>query len=52
LRFHCRAQQTDANTTRLAWGFTVEAPTWWLVPAAKIVRDLRRRVEAELAARV
>ncbi|MBB3001129.1 hypothetical protein FHX57_003486 [Paraburkholderia tropica] len=52
LRFHCRAQQTDAQETRLAWGFTVEAPTWWLVPAAKIVRDLRRRVEAELAARV
>ncbi|CAG9216277.1 DnaJ-like protein [Paraburkholderia tropica] len=61
LRFHCRAQQTGeggeggvggVRETRLAWGFTVEAPTWWLVPAAKIVRDLRRRVEAELAARV
>ncbi|WP_322069663.1 J domain-containing protein [Paraburkholderia bannensis] len=50
--FRCRAQAAGAGATRVAWDFGVQAPTWWLVPAAKVVRDLRSRVEAEIAGRV
>lgn len=50
--FRCRAQAAGAGATRIAWDFGVQAPTWWLVPAAKVVRDLRRRVEADIAGRV
>jgi hypothetical protein len=50
--FRCHAQAAGAGATRIAWDFGVQAPTWWLVPAAKVVRDLRRRVEAEIAGRI
>ncbi|QBR03182.1 J domain-containing protein [Paraburkholderia pallida] len=50
--FRCRARAASAGETRIAWDFGVQAPTWWLLPAAKVVRDLRRRIEADLAARL
>ncbi|MFD1560820.1 DnaJ domain-containing protein [Paraburkholderia silviterrae] len=50
--FRCRARAVSAGETRIAWDFGVQAPTWWLLPAAKVVRDLRRRIEADLAARL
>lgn len=50
--FRCRAQAAGAGATRIAWDFGVQAPTWWLVSAAGVVRDLRRRVEAEIAGRI
>ncbi|MBB3259817.1 hypothetical protein F4827_004738 [Paraburkholderia bannensis] len=50
--FRCRAHAAGAGTTRIAWDFGVQAPTWWLVPAAGVVRDLRRRVEADIAGRI
>lgn len=49
--FRCRAQAAGAGATRIAWDFGVQAPTWWLVPAAKVVRDLRWRIEADIAGR-
>ncbi|MFX1766722.1 J domain-containing protein [Paraburkholderia sp. A1RI-2L] len=50
--FLCRARAVSAGETRIAWGFGVHAPAWWLLPAAKVVRDLRRRIEMDLAARL
>lgn len=50
--FRCRAHALSAAETRIAWGFGVQAPTWWLLPAARVVRDLRRRIEMDLAARL
>ncbi|WP_213307925.1 J domain-containing protein [Paraburkholderia sacchari] len=50
--FLCRAHAVSAGETRIAWGFGVQAPAWWLLPAAKVVRDLRRRIEMDLAARL
>ncbi|WP_322046294.1 J domain-containing protein [Paraburkholderia sp. J67] len=50
--FRCDAQAAGAGATRVAWDFAIEAPTWWLVPAARVVRDLRRRLEADLSGRV
>ncbi|WP_321816834.1 MULTISPECIES: J domain-containing protein [unclassified Paraburkholderia] len=52
VRFRCRAQAAGAGATRIAWDFGVQAPTWWLVPAAQVVRDLRWRVEADIAGRI
>ncbi|MCG5072013.1 J domain-containing protein [Paraburkholderia tagetis] len=49
--FRCRAYAVSAGETRIAWGFGVQAPTWWLLPAAKVVRDLRRRIETDLGVR-
>ncbi|WP_343671875.1 DnaJ domain-containing protein [Paraburkholderia heleia] len=48
--FRCRAQTTGAAQTALAYDFSVAAPTWWLVPAARVVRDLRKRLDADLGA--
>jgi hypothetical protein len=50
--FRCRAHAVSAGETRIAWDFGVRAPTWWLVPAARVVRDLRKRIEMDLSARV
>ena len=50
--FRCRARAVSAVETRIAWDFGVRAPTWWLPPAAKVVRDLRRRIETDLGARL
>lgn len=50
--FLCRAHAVSAGETRIAWGFGVQAPTWWLLPAARVVRDLRGRIEMDLAARL
>ena len=48
--FRCRAHATGAAQTALAYDFSVAAPTWWLVPAARVVRDLRKRLDADLGA--
>ena len=48
--FRCRAHTTGAAQTALAYDFSVAAPTWWLVPAARVVRDLRKRLDADLGA--
>ncbi|HKT99683.1 MAG TPA: J domain-containing protein [Paraburkholderia sp.] len=50
--FRCRARAVSAGETRIAWDFGVRAPTWWLPPAAKVVRDLRKRIETDLGARL
>lgn len=50
--FRCRARAVSAGETRIAWHFGVRAPVWWLPPAAKAVRDLRKRIETDLAARL
>ncbi|CAB3802403.1 Chaperone protein DnaJ [Paraburkholderia caffeinitolerans] len=50
--FLCHARAASAGETRIAWGFGVQAPAWWLLPAARVVRDLRRRIEMDLAARL
>lgn len=50
--FRCRARAVSAVETRIAWDFGVQAPTWWLPPAAKVVRDLRKRIETDLGARL
>jgi hypothetical protein len=48
--FRCRARTAGAAQTALAYDFSVAAPTWWLVPAARVVRDLRKRLDADLGA--
>lgn len=48
--FRCQARTTGAAQTALAYDFSVAAPSWWLVPAARVVRDLRKRVDADLGA--
>jgi hypothetical protein len=48
--FRCRAHATGAAQTALAYDFTVAAPTWWLVSSARVVRDLRKRLDADLGA--
>lgn len=50
--FRCRAHAVSAAETRIAWNFGVHAPIWWLPPAAKVVRDLRKRIETDLGARL
>ncbi|WP_325625083.1 J domain-containing protein [Paraburkholderia sp.] len=48
--FYCQARAAGAAQTALAYDFAVAAPTWWLVPAARVVRDLRKRLDADLGA--
>ncbi|MEM5328526.1 DnaJ domain-containing protein [Paraburkholderia sp. JHI2823] len=48
--FRCQARRSGAAQTALAYDFSVAAPTWWLVPAARVVRDLRKRLDADLGA--
>lgn len=48
--FRCRAHASGAAQTSLAYDFAVGAPGWWLVPSARVVRDLRKRLEADLGA--
>ncbi|QGZ66473.1 J domain-containing protein [Paraburkholderia acidisoli] len=48
--FHCRAHASGPAQTALAYEFEVSAPTWWLVSSARVVRDLRKRIDADLGA--
>jgi hypothetical protein len=48
--FNCRARTAGAAQTALAYDFAVAAPSWWLVSSARVVRDLRKRLDADLGA--
>jgi hypothetical protein len=48
--FNCRARASGAAQTALAYDFSVAAPSWWLVSSARVVRDLRKRLDADLGA--
>ncbi|WP_322104477.1 J domain-containing protein [Paraburkholderia sp. J41] len=48
--FACRAYASGPAQTALAYEFEVSAPSWWLVSAGRVVKDLRRRVDADLGA--
>ncbi|SDD29311.1 J domain-containing protein [Paraburkholderia lycopersici] len=48
--FHCRARAAGPAQTSLAYDFHAAAPTWWLVPSARVVRDLRKRLDGDLGA--
>lgn len=47
---HCRAHASGPAQTALAYEFEVAAPTWWLVSSARVVRDLRKRIDVDLGA--
>lgn len=48
--FVCRAHASGPAQTALAYDFDVSAPSWWLVSAARVVGDLRKRIDVDLGA--